>query len=129
MQHFESQARSPIQHNTTIGAEVTELTSQERQDLVLWSGMPSRQAVKKLLEQMLVEARDEAVLIPPHEKDKRLAALDVAHAMGQVIIKLDEKINFLVGEFKGEINRKVNEEELATQEKFEEIIMSQITGH
>jgi hypothetical protein len=127
MKKFEADPRKQEVPKTTIGTtQLVDLTLQERQDLVLFSGTPAYAAIRKLLESMLVEARDEACLIPAHERDKRLAALDQATAIATVYSRLSEQINYLVEEHLGLMQRKEAEVAMEDQDLLESIIMDPI---
>lgn len=117
--------------STTIGSnKIVDLSLAEKQDLVLFSGTPAYAAILKLMEAMLVEARDEAVLISPSKREERLAALDTAHAMSQCFLGLKQKIRFLVDEQLGEFKRREVEQTLQEQSALEDIIFSEInSGH
>ncbi len=116
---------------TTIGSnKIADLTLAEKQDLVLFSGTPAYSAILKLMEAMLVEARDEAVLISPAKRDERLAALDTAHAMSQCFLRLKEKITYLVDEHLGEFKRMEAERAMEEQQNIEALILDPINaGH
>lgn len=116
---------------TTIGSnQITDLSVSEKQDLVLFSGTPAYKAILKLMETMLVEARDEAVLIAPSKRDERLAALDTAHAMSQCFLRLKEKIRYITDEHLGLIKQAEAEKALEEQNNLEDILFSEInSGH
>jgi hypothetical protein len=127
MKEFESRPRIQDAPKTTIGStQLVDLTLQERQDLVLFSGTPAYHAIRKLLETMLVESRDEACTIPAHERDERLAALDQATAIATVYTKLSEKITYLVEEHLGLMQLKEAEAAMEDREQIEGIIFDQI---
>jgi hypothetical protein len=127
MKEFESRPRIQEPLKTTIGAtQIIDLSLADKQQLVLFSSTPAYHAIRKLLETMLVEARDEACTIPAHEKDKRLAALDQATAIATVYTKLSEKITYLVEEHLGLMQLKEAEAAMEDREQIEGIIFDQI---
>lgn len=91
----------------------------------MFSGTQSYSAVLKLMELMLVEARDEAVLISPAKKDEQLAALNTAHAMSKILLGFKERIQFLVDEQLADIRQIASQEAMQDRERCEEIILSQ----
>lgn len=114
---------------TTIGStRVIDLPIAMKQDLVLFSGTPAYQAILMLMENMLIEARDEAVLIPPAKREERLAALDTAHAMSLCFLRLKEKITYLVDERLGEFRREAAEDALKDEAALEAIILNPINA-
>jgi hypothetical protein len=127
MKGSEARPSRPQAPKTTIGMNgVIDLTLAEKQDLTLFSGTPAYAAIQKLLELMLIEARDAAALIPPHKRDERLAALDTAYAVSKVMLELKEKISYLVGEHLGLLKQKQATEDMQDQAMLEDIIMSPI---
>lgn len=131
MKEFESRPRTPNVPKTTIGStQIVDLTLGEKQDLVLFSGTPAYSAVCKLMETMLVESRDEAVLADPANPAAQLSALNTAHAMAKLYTKLKENITYLVAEHLGLMQRKEAEAAMEDQTMLEEIISSQFSqGH
>jgi hypothetical protein len=127
MKEFESRPRTQDPPKTTIGSsQVVDLSLAEKQDLVLFTGTPAYSAICKLMESMLVEARDEAVTIPAHLRDERLAALDQATAMAELYTKLKAKMTYLVAEHLGLMQRKEAEAALEDWEMLESIILDPI---
>lgn len=120
--------RKSLVAKTTIGGQSADLSLAEKQDLVLFSGTPAYSAILKLMETMLVEARDEAVLISPAKRDERLAALDTAYAMSLCFLRLKEKISFLVEERLGEFKHQEAQRALEDQENLEAIILDPINA-
>lgn len=116
---------------TTIGStQIVDLSLAEKQDLVLFSGTPAYSAILRLMETMLVEARDEAVLASPANQSEQLAALNIAHAMSKLYVGLKRRMTFLVEEHLGSIKHKAAEEAMLDQQNLASILLDPINaGH
>lgn len=121
---FESRIREATPATTIGNNKSVELSLAERQDLILFSATPACSAIYKLLEKILVEARDEAVRIPSGQREERLAALDTAHAAGQIIIKLKQEVRYMVDEHLGRLKQDEQQRDLEDRAEIENIIFA-----
>lgn len=112
---------------TTIGSnKLIDLPNSSKQDLVLFSSSPAYSSLKKLIEMMLVEFRDDAVRLPVHKKDERLAALDLASAAEQIYLRLIEKMTYLVEEEIGHAKSKDADAAMQDRDYIESVLFHQI---
>ena len=127
MKEFESRPQKQDVPKTTIGStQLVDLSLYDKQQLVLFAGTPAYSAILKLMEVMLVEARDAAVLADPAVPAAQLAALNKAHAMAALFVSLKEKITYLVEEHLGLMSRKEAEVAMEDREMIESVIFDQI---
>lgn len=126
MRKFEADRKQEAPKTTIGNNQLADLSFSEKQDLVMFSGTPAYTAILKLMETMLVEARDEAVLADPANPAAQLAALNTAHAMGKLFLGVKEKLNFLVEEHLGILKQRDAEAAMDDQERFEAIVLDPI---
>ena len=85
------------------------LDSKDRMDLVILSGQPQLQALWKLMQQEVLRARDEAMLVDPSERDKQAAAMTVAHAMAKFFTRVRKSVEYQIAEHIGEVQALADE--------------------
>ena len=79
------------------------LDTKDRMDLVLLNGQPQLQALWKLMQNEVLRARDEAMLVDPAERDKQAAAMTVAHAMAKFFTRVRKSVEYQIAEHIGEV--------------------------
>jgi hypothetical protein len=104
-----------------------ELTEPERMNLVLLASSPNYDTLKKLFEMEVIQARDEAMAVPPHEKEKRLALMDVAYAIAQFSTHVQQRIESAILEHKGAIAVAAAREATQDRNFIEKVILNQFS--
>lgn len=97
----------------------------EKADLFAFSHTETCRALYKLMENMVIDARDEAVAVPPEEEKLQKAKMDMAHAMSKFYTRLRKEIETTASEHLGETQYLANQEVLKDQDTIEAIILDQ----
>lgn len=97
----------------------------QKMDLFAFSHTEAAKSLWALMENLIIEARDEAMAIDPAEEKIQKARTDTAHGMAKFYTRLRKEIESIASERVGEIQRLANEEILKDHEAVENIILSQ----
>ncbi len=108
-----------------MNSRVTQLSVMQKTDLFAFSHTETAKSLWELMENVVVEARDEAMAIDPAEEKIQKARMDTAHAMAKFYTRIRKEIESLASEQMGEIERLANEEILKDQELIEAIVLDQ----
>lgn len=108
-----------------MNSRINELDVMQKTDLFAFAHTETSKALWLLMENMVIEARDEAMATDPADEKTQKARMTEAHAMAKFYTRIRKEIESLVTEQMGEIQRLANEEILKDREKVEEIILSQ----
>lgn len=103
----------------------TQLSVMQKTDLFAFSHTETAKSLWELMENLVIEARDEAMSIDPADEKLQKARMDTAHAMAKFYTRLRKEIESLASERMGEIERLANEEILKDQERIEAIVLGQ----
>lgn len=109
--------------------QVPELNASEKMDLTVFGATPTAKLLFKLMEIIVVRARNDAMRCPPDNRDKRISLLDIATAKDDFYKELRGEIEIATQEHILDIRIKAQQEELKDQAKLEEIILFNSTGH
>lgn len=104
---------------------VTQLSVMQKMDLFAFSHTETAKSLWELMQNMIIEARDEAMAVDPAEEKVQKARMDTAHAMAKFYTRVRKEIEFLSNERMGEIERLANEEIMKDQDRIETIILNQ----
>jgi hypothetical protein len=104
---------------------VTDLNIAEKMGLFAFSHTEQCQALYKLMENMVIEARDDAMAVDPANEKEQKSKMDLAHAMGLYYTRIRKSIESTANEHIGELQRIANEEVLRDREQIEQIILDQ----
>lgn len=105
--------------------KVTELSTAEKIDLMMFSHTTVAQTVFKLLELMVVEERDAAAAVELDKEAEQRAAWTSAHVMQKLYSKFRARVEESANEHRADIEKRALEEELKDQAKIQEIILHQ----
>lgn len=106
-------------------SRIQALDVKEKVDLFAFSHTETCRALYKLMENLVLDARDEAMAVPPEEEKLQKAKMDMAHAMSKFYTRLRKEIESTASEHIGELQRIANEEVMKDQDAIESIILDQ----
>lgn len=101
------------------------LDRMEKADLFAFSHTTTCRALYKLMENLVVEARDEAMSVEPDQEKLQKAKMDTAHAMAKFYTRLRKEIETAASEHRGELQELANQEILGDRDVMEQIILDQ----
>ncbi len=116
--------KSPLETGRAV-----ELTTTEKMDLIVWSSSPSFEVVCKLLENKVLNGRDEAMAVDPAEEIVQRARMTEAHAMAKFYQWFRDEIRMASADELAKMKEKANRALLRDQEVIENIIVSSAAGN
>ena len=105
-----------------------DLTESEKMDLIVGRSTPFANALFKLMEAEIVQARNTAMECPPEKDATQRSLMTVAHAMDKFYKNLISRMDFNSQEHILSVRQKTQEMELQDQSRLEEIILKNSRG-
>lgn len=115
--------RSTVPQTTIGSGQAVDLSESDKQDIVFAAN--HYQPLYKLMELLIVKARDEAMLVDPSKEAEQRAAMTVAHAMSKFYLAIRAEVQFFVEGEHEKFKQKAAQEAIQEQETIENIVLQQ----
>lgn len=112
-----------------ITGRQTELTDAQKMDLIVLSANPTFEVVYLLWENLILDARDEAMAVDPSEPAKQASRMTEAHALAKAYKRFRDNVTNSLAEQHGKIKLKVAETLAKEQDFIDQIVLSQASGN
>lgn len=106
-----------------------ELTNAQKMDLIVLSSNPAFEAVYILMENEVLDARDEAMAVDPVEEKKQVVRMTEAYAIAKYYGKIRKQIELAATDQLEAIRAKATQEAAQEQQFFEDIVLQQASGN
>lgn len=103
----------------------TELTEAQKMELASLAGTNTGEVLFLLMENEVINARDEAMAVDPSDEKQQRAKMTIAHAMSKFYTRLRKQITYQFMEHYNRIQEKTAEATLEDRRTIEEIILKQ----
>lgn len=104
---------------------VLDLEPREKMDLFSFTHTSTAKALYKLMENLIIDARDEAMAVDPVDEKLQKSRIDGAHWFSVFYTRVRKSIESSAMEHIGELQRFANEEILTDRDQIENIILDQ----
>lgn len=112
-----------------ITGRQTVLTDAQKMDLIVLSANPAFEVVYLLWENLVLDARDDAMAVDPSEPIKQTSRMTEAHALAKAYKRFRDNVTNSLAEQHSKIKLKVAAD-LANEQNFiEQIVLSQASGN
>lgn len=106
-----------------------ELTQAQKVDLIVLSSNPNFESVYILMENEVLDARDEAMAVDPVNEKLQAVRMSQAHTIAKFYAKIRKEIEFAATEQLDTIKTKAVQEATQEQEFLDSIVLEQASGN
>jgi hypothetical protein len=116
--------KSPLETGRAV-----ELTTNQQMDMIVWASSPTFPTACQILENEVLNARDEAMAVDPAEKETQHARMTEAHGMAKMYQRFRKQIEMASTNELAKLKERANRELLKDQELIENIVVSSASGN
>lgn len=120
---------SPVNKSPLETGRAVELTTGEQMDIIVWSSSPTFLTVCKLLENIVLNARDEAMAVDPALRDVQYARMTEAHGIAAAYHKFRNEVDTASATELAKLKEKANRELAKDQDFVANALISSVSGN